>query len=347
MVLQTYPKMQRLKTLLRRLHPRHHEDMSNPTNNDTPKARLPNIQRSSELSKAQTVSEGSHHLTDQHYSSRHERVTDYSTVSRGCSQNMSSFANCDSSHSPGEQTHSKPSHESLYDRDEASRGIMRNSGGICQGSHSNNQTPPAERLGHSLNEKKVDKRRNNPKSLSEEEQTQINMIEDKIQLASVEKPNKDNVEDASSQISREAIPDLANTVDTNETISYAPSVTHQTVRPQVHEIIEEQIHRDIHNHDVYHRIQPVYDVEVLPTRHFVPDPNGCLVEISEDDLPERTSPNQRRLAGARNSRTCTTLVNKLVPSMRSKKAIVILSEKLDETNSKFASYFKLYAIPAV
>ncbi|KAI1653432.1 hypothetical protein F4813DRAFT_257564 [Daldinia decipiens] len=86
--------------------------------------------------------------------------------------------------------------------------------------------------------------------------------------------------------------DLRDTVDTDETITYAPAVTHETIRPQVHEILEEQIYREIHNHDVYHRIQPVYEVEILPARHFVPGPNGGLVEVPEDSIPECTGANQ-------------------------------------------------------
>ncbi|KAI1373340.1 hypothetical protein F4677DRAFT_219624 [Hypoxylon crocopeplum] len=76
-----------------------------------------------------------------------------------------------------------------------------------------------------------------------------------------------------------------NTVDTDETICYAPSVIHETVRPHVHEIVAEQVYREIHNHDVYHRVQPVYDIEFLPARHFVPGPNGNLVEVAEEELP--------------------------------------------------------------
>jgi hypothetical protein len=61
----------------------------------------------------------------------------------------------------------------------------------------------------------------------------------------------------------------------------------------VHEIKEERIYREIHDHDVYHRIQPVYDVEVLPARHFVPGPDGNLVEVSEDKLPDFTSTDKK------------------------------------------------------
>ncbi|KAI8962149.1 hypothetical protein F5Y11DRAFT_366148 [Daldinia sp. FL1419] len=70
-------------------------------------------------------------------------------------------------------------------------------------------------------------------------------------------------------------------------------VTHETIRPHVHEILEEQIHREIHNHDVYHRIQPVYEVEILPARHFIPGPDGGLIEVPEDSIPECTGMNQK------------------------------------------------------
>lgn len=76
------------------------------------------------------------------------------------------------------------------------------------------------------------------------------------------------------------------------------AVTHEVIKPTEHHIREEQIHREIHYHDVYHRIQPVYETEVLPTRHFVPDPkaNG-LIEVSEDQLPDCTGVNQRWFIG--------------------------------------------------
>lgn len=57
--------------------------------------------------------------------------------------------------------------------------------------------------------------------------------------------------------------------------------------PKVHEIREERIEREIHTHDVIHRIQPVIDVEVLPPRHFVPTESGGLREVSADDIPGR------------------------------------------------------------
>lgn len=71
------------------------------------------------------------------------------------------------------------------------------------------------------------------------------------------------------------------------TDSKPAAVTHETVIQNVHEIREEKITREIHNYDIYHRILPIIDIEVLPARHFVPG-NGGYVEISEDEIPGRT-----------------------------------------------------------
>lgn len=60
-----------------------------------------------------------------------------------------------------------------------------------------------------------------------------------------------------------------------------------------HEVIEERIYREIHNHDVYRYIQPVYQTEILPARHFVYNTNNELVEVSVDQLPECTGAKQR------------------------------------------------------
>ncbi|KAI1458273.1 hypothetical protein F4805DRAFT_456908 [Annulohypoxylon moriforme] len=89
----------------------------------------------------------------------------------------------------------------------------------------------------------------------------------------------------------------SNTADVDETTSYSRAVTHETIRPYVHEIKSDQIHREIHNHDVYHRVQPVYDIEVLPARHFILSSNGILAEATEDELPECTGSKQRWYIG--------------------------------------------------
>ena len=58
-------------------------------------------------------------------------------------------------------------------------------------------------------------------------------------------------------------------------------MTKEVVKPIVHERTEEHITRDIHTHDVYQKILPVRDVEVLPARHWVPGPDGRLVQVDE------------------------------------------------------------------
>lgn len=70
-------------------------------------------------------------------------------------------------------------------------------------------------------------------------------------------------------------------------INPCEALIHETVHPEVHYIREERITREIHNHDIYHRILPIIDVEVLPPRHFLPVEGGGLVEISADEVPGR------------------------------------------------------------
>jgi hypothetical protein len=74
--------------------------------------------------------------------------------------------------------------------------------------------------------------------------------------------------------------DFTNSTDTDVQTRYAPAVTHETVVPEVRHVEEEVVTREIHNHDVYHRILPIKDVEVLSAKHFVRSPStGNLTEI--------------------------------------------------------------------
>lgn len=88
--------------------------------------------------------------------------------------------------------------------------------------------------------------------------------------------------------SLEGIVDLRNTTDTDVIVTQAPAVVHETVIPQVQNIREEKIEREIHTYDVFHRIQPIIDVEVLPPRHFIPVEGGGLREVSADEIPGQT-----------------------------------------------------------
>jgi hypothetical protein len=68
---------------------------------------------------------------------------------------------------------------------------------------------------------------------------------------------------------------------------------HEVIKPHEHEVIQKQLFREIHNYTYYHRLQPVLQTEVLPPRHFIPNPNGeGLIEISADELPHRTGKNR-------------------------------------------------------
>ncbi len=53
-------------------------------------------------------------------------------------------------------------------------------------------------------------------------------------------------------------------------------------------VVQEKIQREIHTYEIFHRIQPVIDIEVLPPRHFIPVEGGGLREVSADDLPGQT-----------------------------------------------------------
>ncbi|KAK8050519.1 hypothetical protein PG994_012249 [Apiospora phragmitis] len=91
--------------------------------------------------------------------------------------------------------------------------------------------------------------------------------------------------------------DLTDTVDQDQSIKRLPAVTHEHVRPQVHEVRKERIERHIHNYDIYPQIQPIYDLEILPARHFIEDADGNRVEVAESDLPCCTGDNQRWRVG--------------------------------------------------
>lgn len=92
----------------------------------------------------------------------------------------------------------------------------------------------------------------------------------------------------------DGVVDLTNTIDEDEDVKFAPAVTHEVVKPHEHEIVQHKIYREVHNYEYYHYLQPVYDLQVLPPRHWIPNPNGeGLIEISADELPSRTGDNRR------------------------------------------------------
>ncbi|EME84017.1 uncharacterized protein MYCFIDRAFT_195189 [Pseudocercospora fijiensis CIRAD86] len=94
------------------------------------------------------------------------------------------------------------------------------------------------------------------------------------------------VYNSSSPVSLDGVVDLTNTEDTRQYTSYTPAVTHNTTIVNTHEILHQPITREIHNHDVFHRVLPILQVEVLPPRHYVPHPSlpGSLLEISPKQI---------------------------------------------------------------
>jgi len=92
----------------------------------------------------------------------------------------------------------------------------------------------------------------------------------------------------------DGVVDLRDTVDDDKDVTWAPAVTHEVVKPHEHELVQHKIFREIHNYEHHHYIQPVYDIEVLPPRHWISNPNGDgLIEISADEIPSRTGNNRR------------------------------------------------------
>ncbi|KAF1956084.1 hypothetical protein CC80DRAFT_548385 [Byssothecium circinans] len=104
-----------------------------------------------------------------------------------------------------------------------------------------------------------------------------------------------------AEVNLDGAVDLTTTEDTDRTTHWAPAVTHETVKPHEHEIVEERVYREIHNHDVYHRILPVCETEILPARHFIQYSNGELQEVSEEELPGWNKENQRWYIGVKES----------------------------------------------
>lgn len=66
---------------------------------------------------------------------------------------------------------------------------------------------------------------------------------------------------------------------------------HEVVKPSIHHVATERITREVHYHDVYHRVLPVIDLEILPTKHYVIDLEnpGVLREIHEPPVKNNWS----------------------------------------------------------
>ena len=75
------------------------------------------------------------------------------------------------------------------------------------------------------------------------------------------------------------------TEDVDTTTETARPVIHETVKPVREHREEQHVVRDIHTHAVHHRILPIVDVQVLPTKHYIQGEDGRLTEINEDQIP--------------------------------------------------------------
>ncbi|KAK1761577.1 hypothetical protein QBC47DRAFT_356644 [Echria macrotheca] len=79
--------------------------------------------------------------------------------------------------------------------------------------------------------------------------------------------------------------DLDQTITQDPSIHRRVAITHETIKPHEHEAVEEHIEREIHCHDVYPKIQPIVETEVLPARHFIQDEQGNRTEVAAKDVP--------------------------------------------------------------
>ncbi|KAF1989328.1 hypothetical protein K402DRAFT_461217 [Aulographum hederae CBS 113979] len=122
--------------------------------------------------------------------------------------------------------------------------------------------------------------------------TYVPLAEQSSNRLSTSKDQPYLVEGAKSAPSLTDVVDLTNTTDTTIHETVAPAVVHETIHPTTHHIREEVITREIHNHTYIHRILPIVDVEVLPTKHYTLDPSdsGKLIEIDPKDIPDRVDP---------------------------------------------------------
>ena len=102
-------------------------------------------------------------------------------------------------------------------------------------------------------------------------------------------------QDLERELGVEGQVDLSNTTDVEVLEHWAPAVTHETIIQDVHEVREERITREIHEDHYYHRILPIEEVEVLPARHYVLDPNGIIREVPAQHVPGRVSKDAQRV----------------------------------------------------
>ncbi|KAK4447394.1 hypothetical protein QBC34DRAFT_467491 [Podospora aff. communis PSN243] len=105
-------------------------------------------------------------------------------------------------------------------------------------------------------------------------------------------------------------------MDLDQSTTQAPPITQETIKPSQHEIVQEQIHREVHTHEVHPHIQPVIERKVLPARHYVHDKHGKLVEVPEGDIHMYICPDSE---GEEQKKETTT--RKVVESSRTERDI--------------------------
>ncbi|KAK8126777.1 uncharacterized protein PG998_002536 [Apiospora kogelbergensis] len=130
----------------------------------------------------------------------------------------------------------------------------------------------------------------------------------------------------------------------------APAVTHEHVWPQVREVREERIQRDIHNYDIYPQIQPIYDLEILPARHFIEDADGNRVEVAEKDLPCCTGGNQRWRIGLEELKNRTTPFSApfmAPPPQSPQRRTEIIAKKEQETGAEVLPTDFMYRVGSI
>ncbi|KAJ9608691.1 hypothetical protein H2200_006462 [Cladophialophora chaetospira] len=96
-----------------------------------------------------------------------------------------------------------------------------------------------------------------------------------------------------------------------------PAVTHEVIKHNKTEIVQEEITREIHVHHYYTYTQPIKTIEILPARHFIVDANtGEKVEIAAPEgwvMPSNMQPYKPDI-GLVNVETRHYLVNEEHPS---------------------------------
>jgi hypothetical protein len=97
-----------------------------------------------------------------------------------------------------------------------------------------------------------------------------------------------SAEDLERQLGVTNVVDLGHTEDTTIYERMNPAVVYEEVISNVHEIRHERLTSEHHNHDIYHRILPIKDIEVKPARHYIKDNAGNLREVPERQVTGRS-----------------------------------------------------------